>query len=218
MKALIHGWRALWQIADFPFYVVQLPNYCRSSLDNPAGEDGWRRLREAQLQLLAAVTNTGLAVTIDIGEADNIHPKNKQDVGKRLAAWALAKDYGKPRVCSGPLYKDYKVEGGKIRISFDPVGWGLMVGQKNGTTPVVAVKDGKLAWCAVAGEDRVWKWAEAEIDGNTLLVSFPDIARPVAVRHAFGAGPPEGSTLLYNREGFPASPFRTDDWIDKKLK
>jgi sialate O-acetylesterase len=218
MKALINGWRALWKMGEFSFYVVQLPNYYKSNPDQPAGDDGWRRLREAQLQLLAAVTNTGMAVTIDIGEADNIHPKNKRDVGARLAAWALAKDYGKRRVYSGPLYKGFQIEGGKIRISFDSVGAGLMTGQKTGAAPVVEVKDGKLAWFAIAGEDRVWKWADATIDGGTVLVSCPDIESPVAVRYAFASGPPEGSRLLYNRDGFPASPFRTDDWADSKGK
>jgi len=209
MKALIGGWRRLWGEGDFPFYYVQLANIERPDPDKPAGGDGWTHLREAQLQALA-IPSTGMAVTIDIGEAGNIHPGDKQDVGKRLALWALAKTYGKDLVFSGPLYKSHAVEGDKVRITFDHVGGGLIVGQKNGLEPVTEVRDGKLKWFAIAGEDKVWHWADAVMDGQTVLVSSDKVAKPVAVRYAFAMNP-EGANL-YNKEGLPASPFRTDDW------
>jgi len=208
-RALIGGWRKLFGQGDFPFYFVQLANWQQPN-DNPQGGDGWARLREAQLNTLK-IPNTGMAVIIDIGEAGNIHPKNKQDVGRRLALWALAKDYGKEDlVYSGPLYQGMKVEGDKIRISFDHTGSGLMVGKKEGLEPVEEVKDGELKRFAVAGADRKWHWAEAVIDGDTVVVSCDEVKEPAAVRYAFSMNP-QGCNL-YNKEGLPASPFRTDDW------
>jgi sialate O-acetylesterase len=209
MKALVGGWRRLWGEGDFPFYYVQLPNWQQSDPAKPAGGDGWAYLREAQLQFLT-VPNTGMAVAIDVGEADNIHPKDKQDVGKRLVLWALAGTYGKDLVFSGPLYKGLAVEGGKIRIAFDHAGGGLIVGEKNGLAPVKQARDGKLKWFAIAGQDKVWHWADAVIDGQTVLVSSDQVPAPVAVRYGFAMNP-EGANL-YNKEGLPASPFRTDDW------
>jgi sialate O-acetylesterase len=210
MNALVSGWRSLWKQGDFPFYFVQLANYRTSSLDNPAGGDIWTKTREAQLKTMSVVPNTGMAVIIDIGEAVDIHPKNKQDVGKRLAAWALAKDYGKKIVYSGPLYKESKVEGNKIRISLDHVGGGLVAAKKEGISPIKETPDQKLKWVAIAGEDKTWYWADAVIDGNTILVSSEKVQKPVAVRYAYAMNP-EGANL-YNKEGFPASPFRTDNW------
>jgi sialate O-acetylesterase len=131
-------------------------------------------------------------------------------VGLRLALWALARDYGKDIVCSGPLYREHRVEDGKVRISFDHVGSGLMVAGKEGLDPPVEIPGAKLERFAIAGEDREWHWADAEIDGETVLVSSPNVSAPVAVRYAYDASP-EGCNL-YNREGLPASPFRTDDW------
>jgi sialate O-acetylesterase len=154
-----------------------------------------------------------MAVTIDISDAGNIlsqHPKDKQDVGKRLALWALATTYGKDLVFSGPLYKSHAVEGDKVRITFDHVGGGLIVGEKNGLAPATEARDGKLKWFAIAGEDKVWHGADAVIDGETVLVSSNKVPAPVAVRYAFAMNP-EGANL-YNKEGLPASPFRTDDW------
>jgi sialate O-acetylesterase len=225
-RALVGGWRQLWKQGDFPFYWVQLPAYGKSDPNPPAGGnagDGWAHTREAQRRALAAITNTGMAVLIDLGEADNLHPKNKQDVGLRLARWALAKDYGKPMVHSGPLYRSFEVEGNRIRVHFDQVGRGLMIGSKAGLDPVVEVKNGKLARFAVAGEvetaakeggpsvkKRVWHWADAVIDDDTVVVSCQEVPQPVAVRYAY-ANNPEGANL-YNKEGLPASPFRTDEW------
>jgi len=217
MQALTTGWRELWNQGDlttgerrsFPFYFVQLANFQKSDPDKPEGGDTWTRLREAQLKSLS-IPNTGMAVAIDIGDSGTVHPQNKQDVGKRLALWALAKEYGKPVVYSGPLYKGYKVEGNRIRIEFDHVGGGLIVGEKKGLEPVAARPAGKLKWFAIAGEDRKWHWADAVIDGKTILVSNPGVPVPSAVRYAFAFNP-EGANL-YNKEGLPASPFRTDNW------
>ena len=145
-----------------------------------------------------AVPNTGMAVTIDIGEEKNIHPKNKQDVGKRMALWALAETYGKDVVRCGPLYKSTAKKGGKIVIRFDSVGGGLKAGD-----------GGKLKGFAIAGADKKFVWADAEIVGGTVVVSCPDIKNPAAVRYAWASNP---DCNLYNKAGLPASPFRTDDW------
>ncbi len=209
MKALIGGWRKIWQQGDFPFYYVQLPGYRYSDPKNFAGGDGWAFLRQAQLKSLT-IPKTGMAITIDIGEADDIHPKNKQDVGKRLAQLALVNDYNQPGVASGPVYKKHVVEGNKIRISFDNVGQGLMIGRKKGLEPVQEVSGGRLNWFSIAGEDKNFFQAEAIIDGETVVVSSPSVPRPVAVRYGFTSNPVDCN--LYNRNGLPASPFRTDNW------
>ena len=212
-RALIGGWRKAWNQGDFPFYFVQLANY--GNIDNNAGADdgGWAKLRMAQLKSLT-IPNTGMAVAIelaDIGNPGDVHAKNKKDVGERLSLWALAKDYGKKDlVYSGPLYKDMKIEGDKIRIIFDSVGSGLTVATKKGYDPAVKDPQGKLHKFVIAGEDKKWVWADAVIDGKTVVVSSPGVAKPVAVRYAFSSNP-DGCNL-YNNEGLPASPFRTDEW------
>lgn len=211
-RALIGGWRKAWNQGDFPFYFVQLANFTNPN-DNPEGGDGWAKVRMSQTKTLT-IPNTGMAVAIelaDIGNPGDIHPKNKKDVGERLALWSLAKDYGKAGlVYSGPLYKACKVEGDKIRITFDSIGSGLMVGKKIGYEPTVADPQGKLKRFAIAGEDKKWVWADAVIDGDTVVASSPAVAKPVAVRYAFTMNP-DGCNL-YNKEGLPASPFRTDEW------
>lgn len=211
MNALISGWRELWAQGDFPFYFVQLANFQTSNPNDPAGADGWARCREAQTKTLSIVPNTGMAVIIDIGEAKDIHPKDKQDVGKRLAAWALAKDYGKNNVVSGPLYKSFKVEGNKIRVSFDHIGGGLVAGEKSFLDPFKETPGAALKSFAIAGADKKWYWADAVIDGDTVVVSSKDVPAPVAVRYAFSYNPPQGVNF-YNKETLPASPFRTDSW------
>ncbi len=211
MKALVGGWRATWQQGEFPFYFVQLANY-KAPNPEPAGGDGWARLREAQLRTVREVPKTGMAVIIDIGEANDIHPQNKLDVGRRLALWALARDYGKDDlVHSGPLVKGATVEGGKVRIAFDHTGGGLMAARKEGPRDMSPPKPvDRLQGFAVAGADRTWHWADAVIDGDTVVVSAEAVPEPVAVRYAFSMNPDQAN--LYNREGLPASPFRTDDW------
>jgi sialate O-acetylesterase len=150
-----------------------------------------------------------MAVIIDIGTAGNIHPPNKQDVGKRLALWALAKDYGKTLVYSGPLYKSHAVDGNKVRLSFDHVGSGLMVGRKPGTAPTEEVKDGELAEFSVRDKDGKWHWAKATIDKNDVIVWSESVSEPTAVRYAYQSNPAKAN--LYNKEGLPASPFTTVD-------
>lgn len=207
-QALVNGWRKLFN-PDLAFYWVQLANFQKPNED-PAGGDGWAKLREAQRKSLA-IKHTGMAVIIDIGEADDIHPRNKQDVGLRLSQWALHQTYGKQDIVpSGPLYKSHKVDGSQIRIRFDHVGGGLIVGRKEGIKPTDEVKDGKLARFAVAGADKKWHWAEATIDGDEVVVKSAEVANPVAVRYAYSMNPVGAN--LYNKAGLPASPFRTDDW------
>lgn len=207
-KALVNGWRKDFN-PELAFYWVQLANFQKPN-DKPAGGDGWAKLREAQRKALD-IPGTGMAVITDIGEANDIHPRNKQDVGWRLAQWALHQTYGKKDlVPAGPLYKSMKVEGGSIRLSFDHVGSGLMVGSKKGLEPTAEVKDGKLAHFAIAGADGVWHWADATIDGKTVVVKSAQVPEPVAVRYGFSMNPETAN--LYNKEGIPASPFRTDNW------
>jgi sialate O-acetylesterase len=212
MCALVGGWRKVWNQGDFPFYFVQLANFQRRNT-NPAGGDGWAKVRMAQSNSLQ-IPHTGMAVAIDLANADNpedIHPRNKFDVGERLALWALRNDYGKTEIVpSGPLYRSMEVEGGRIRMSFDYVGHGLMVGNKEGRKPTVEVPQGKLKQFAVAGADKAWHWADALIDGDTVVVSSSDVPKPVAARYAFSMNP-DGCNL-YNKDGLPAVPFRTDAW------
>ncbi len=208
-QALVRGWRTVFAQPDLAFYWVQLANFKQSDPETPWVGDGWARLREAQLHALT-LPHTGMAVIIDIGQANDIHPPNKQDVGKRLSLWALAQDYGQTLVKSGPLYRSHTVEASTIRVAFDFADSGLMVGLKQGLEPVKEVADASLSWFAIAGEDQVWKKATAVIDGNTVVVSSPDVPRPVAVRYGFAMNP-QGCNL-YNKAGLPASPFRTDKW------
>ena len=193
--AMIKNWRKDWGQREFPFLFVQLANFKPVKPD--PNESDWAELREAQLMTLA-VPNTGMATIIDIGEADNIHPRNKQDVGKRLALWALAKTYGKDIVYSGPLYQSMEVKGNRIILHFDHVGSGL-----------VAADGEPLKSFAVAGADRKFVWADAKIEGDTVVVSSDQVSEPVAVRYAWADNP---VCNLTNKEGLPASPFRTDQW------
>ncbi|MDC0218817.1 sialate O-acetylesterase [Verrucomicrobia bacterium] len=210
--ALVNGWRKAFQNKDLAFYWVQLANF-RQPNNNPAGGDGWARIREAQTKALD-IPHTGMAVAIDLADAHNpndIHPRNKQDVGGRLAQWALHQTYGKKDlVPTGPLYKSHKVKGNAIHLTFDHIGKGLMVGKKIKLEPTAEVKGGKLEHFAIAGEDKKWFWAEATIDGETVVVKSSDVRKPVAVRYGYTMNPANAN--LYNKEGIPASPFRTDSW------
>jgi sialate O-acetylesterase len=162
------------------------------------GDSAWAELREAQTMTLS-LPKTGMAVIIDVGEAADIHPRNKQDVGKRLALAAQAIAYGQEKVVySGPMYKSMEKEDGKIRLAFDHLGGGLEA--KGGDT---------LKGFAIAGEDKAFVWADAKIDGDSIVVSSDKVSDPVAVRYAWADNP---VCNLYNKEGLPASPFRTDDW------
>jgi len=198
LKTMIANWRGVWKQGDFPFLSVQLPNFMAPQQKPSEPVGGWPLTREHFLKTLTEVPNTGMAVTIDIGEAKDIHPRNKQDVGKRLAQWALAKTYGKDVVACGPLYKSMHADGNKIVVEFDYADGGL------------AVRDGgKLKGFAIAGADKKFVWAEAKIAGNTVVVSSPEIESPAAVRYAWANNP---DCNLTNKAGLPASPFRTDDW------
>jgi sialate O-acetylesterase len=196
LPMMIRSWRRAWGEGDFPFLIVQLANFTPPKPE-PA-ESFWAELREAQLMTSLSVPKTGLAVAIDIGEANNIHPLNKQEVGKRLALAARAIAYGESLVYSGPIYRSRTIEGNKIRIHFKHVDGGLVAKGGEGLTGF-----------AIAGEDRKFVWAEAVIEGETVVVSSPEAARPAAARYAWADNP---ACNLYNRAGLPASPFRTDDW------
>lgn len=189
--ALIKDWRTAFSCGNFPFYFVQLAPFSYTKPEQS------QYLREAQMQTLS-VENTGMAVTLDIGSAKTIHPADKQDVGKRLALWALAKTYGKKIPFSGPLYKSTKIVNGKIILSFDHAGRGLVLKERNGEH-----------YIAIAGENRMFKKANVQVKGKTLVVSSPEVPKPVAVRYGWG-NTVEGT--LFNTDGLPASSFRTDDW------
>jgi sialate O-acetylesterase len=196
--ALIRDWRSKWGDSVLPFIFQQLPNFQRP-VAQPS-ENEWAELREAQLLTLRAVPHTGMAVAIDIGGANELHPADKKDIGCRWALLAEHIAYGEKKVVSsGPLYRGMRIKGNKIIVSFDEVGSGL-----------VARGGDSLAYFAIAGADRKFVWARAVIRGTTVEVSAPQVDHPVAVRYAW-AGDPEGCNL-YNKEGLPASPFRTDDW------
>ena len=203
MQALIRGWRQDWNQGNFPFYYVQLPNY---SPITPTSK--WNEVREIQRWMLCE-TNCGMAVTIDIGDDANIHPTNKRDVGYRLAQWALAKDFQKEVICSGPLYFKSKIEDSSIRILFDYAESGLLVGRKNGTNTVEQISEGPLENFEIAGSDRDFKAADAWIDADTVVVSNALVANPCYVRYCYLSAP-TGSNKLYNAAALPASPFRTD--------
>lgn len=202
---LIKDWRKNWSNPDMPFFFVQLANF-RQPVDEP-GESDWAELREAQTMALE-LPNTGMAVIIDIGEADDIHPTNKQDVGRRLGLSALAVAYGEDIVYSGPLYKSITVTGDKAVIEFDNVGGGLKICDHYGY----------LKGFTIAGADKKFYWAKAYVENNKVVVFSDKVGQPVAVRYGWATNPDDVN--LYNVEGLPASPFRTDDWpgitVEKK--
>jgi len=191
---LIEDWRSQWK-QEFPFYWVQLANYMAKE-KTPEDSD-WAKLRDAQTRTLR-VAHTGQAVITDIGEADDIHPRNKQEVGRRLALIALAKDYGKKDlVYSGPVYRSLVKEGNKLVISFDAIGGGLVANNKYGY----------VEGFALAGADKKFVWAQAHIIGNQVIVQADQIANPVFVRYAWSDNP---DVNLFNKEGLPAIPFSNE--------
>ncbi|MAO65877.1 MAG: sialate O-acetylesterase [Balneola sp.] len=194
--AMIQNWRERFNEPGFPFVYVQLANFMRT-YDDPT-ESGWALLREAQFQTLE-LPKTGMAVAIDIGEWNDIHPLNKRTVGERLAISAKGVAYGEDIVYSGPIYESMEVKGDRVEISFSSTGSGLVT--KDG---------GPVQEVAIAGSDKEFKWAQTKIEGNKLIVWHEDISDPVAVRYAWSDNPDDAN--LYNEEGLPASPFRTDDW------
>ena len=196
VSSLITNWRELWNMPEMPFLLMQLPNFMQKH-DKPT-DSGWARIREAQLQAFKTIPNTALAVTYDVGEWNDIHPLNKKDMAKRLFLGARKVVYGEKLVYAGPVYKDMKVEGNKIIITFTETGRGLMA------------KGGILKHFAIAGEDRQFVWADAVIRGNKVIVSSKDVKQPVAVRYAWSDNPEDAN--LCNKEGLLASPFRTDHW------
>ncbi len=193
--ALINNWREKWGLGEFPFLYVQLPNFMESK-PHPE-ESNWAALRQVQLETLTT-PNTGMAVGIDLGEWNDIHPLNKKDVGERLALVARAVVYGEEDIVySGPLYKNYTIDGNKIKITFTHTGSGL-----------VAKGDHRLHQFAIAGVDKKFVWAQAIIQGDNVVVWSDEIKDPKYVRYAW-ANNPEGANL-YNVEGLPASPFTTE--------
>jgi sialate O-acetylesterase len=189
METLVGNWRKLWAEGDFPFYAVQLPALGNVS-NNPA-------VREGQAQL-TQLPNTAVAVTIDIGDPKDVHPHNKAPLGDRLTRIALANAYGKKIEYSGPVYQSMQTDGSSVRIRFTHTGGGLVA------------KDGPLRWLRIAGADQKFVEASGRIDGDSVVVSSPEVSSPVAVRYAWD-NYPEGCNL-YNAEGLPAAPFRTDRW------
>lgn len=195
LPLMIGDWRQAWG-CDFPFHIAQLANF--KDRQTVPGESDWAELREAQMMTAETVRGAGLAVLIDIGEAKDIHPKNKQEVGRRLALHALANEYGHKVDAEGPKLERYEIQGDSIRLFFSNVGKGLAVQGSD-----------RLEGFALAGADRKFHWADAVIEGNTVVVRSQDVARPLAVRYAWAANPLGN---LYNSAGLPASPFRTDEW------
>lgn len=195
LPRLILAWRKAWGEGDFPFLIVQLPNYGGSP---ELGDSAWAELREAQLLTAKTVPNTGIAITIDLGDPKNVHPPRKKEVGERLAYWALGTSYDQKIVYSGPLYESMQIQGNQVRIRFTHTGSGLE-----------AHGGGPLKGFSIAGADRKFHWAEARIDGDRVVVSSPDVPAPTSVRYAWANSP---DCNLHNKDGLPASPFRTDDW------
>ncbi|MGD0349557.1 MAG: sialate O-acetylesterase [Verrucomicrobiota bacterium] len=195
LPAMIGDWRKLFGQGDFPFYIVSLPAFMHHR-DLP-GDDAWAELREAQALTARNVKNSGLAVTVDTGDPDNIHPMDKKIVGDRLASCALAKEYGEKIPYAGPTFKSAEHIPGALKLRFNHTDGGL------------AAKGEKLEEFSIAGKDRRWHWADARIEGDAVIVSSPQVPEPVAARYAWQANP---LATLYNGAGLPAVPFRTDDW------
>jgi len=192
-EALITDWRERWGRGDFPFYFVQLAAH-KPAATTP-GSSSLASMREAQASSLS-LPNTGMAVTIDIGEEKDVHPRNKQDVGARLARLALAGTYGKDAVACGPTFKMAEIEDGRVRLHFDHIAAGLVA------------KGAPLKQFAISGDDRKFVWASAEIDDDSVIISSPAVPRPAFVRYAWADNPEDAN--LFNSEGLPAAPFRTD--------
>jgi sialate O-acetylesterase len=217
LPLMIEGWRSVFDRPSLPFYVVQLPNYFGKS--KVPSESKWAEMRDAQLSALA-LANTGVAVTIDLGDSGDIHPCRKVQVGERLARLALAKDYGKQMAYSGPVYKSIKIEGDTARLRFEINGQTLAAASlpatysirsaANETAPLVRnTPDSELEGFSICGANHKWVWADAKIDGSDVICRSASVPAPVAVRYAWADNP---TCNLTNDSGLPASPFRTDDF------
>ncbi len=195
LPAMIADWRSAWKRDDLPFGVVQLANFGKS--DSTPSASTWAELREAQMMTAKADTHTGLVTAIDIGEADDIHPKNKQEVGRRLSLWALASLYGRDTAFSGPVYSSMKIKDNKAILSFEHTDGGLVV------------EGDSLMGFSIAGPDSQFVWARAKVRGEQVVVWSDEVDEPVAVRYAWANNP---VCNLYNGVGLPALPLRTDSW------
>lgn len=193
LTAMISDWRKAFGQGDFPFYIVSLAAH-KQHKDTP-GKDSWAELRAAQDFVANTVTNSGLAVAIDVGDARDVHSKDKEEVGERLALVALARHYGKNIPYSGPRFASVEKRSGTLELSFTHTDGGL------------AVKGGKVEEFSVCGEDRKWHWADAKIVGESVVVSSSEVPNPVAARYAWQANP---KATLFNGAGLPAVPFQTD--------
>ncbi len=214
--AMINSWRNVWTSTnpdekDFPFAWVQLANFMARTPDPVQDDAGWPGLREAQSMTLK-LPKTAQAVIIDVGQANDIHPKDKMDVGHRLALGILHAAYGKDIVYSGPTFQSLTIEGNKARVKFANVGAGLTIAAAPSTQPGVpqAATPTEVKGFSIAGEDHRFYWAEAKIEGDTVTVWSTAVANPVAVRYGWANNP---ECNLYNKDGIPASPFRTDQWV-----
>jgi sialate O-acetylesterase len=207
LPALIGDWRARWGEGNFPFLVVALANF-RAREPEPS-DNPWVRVREAQIKTSEKVPDVALGSAIDIGEAGNIHPVDKFDLGRRLAAAALHVAYGEQVPWAGPTFAGETIEPGDIRVKFTHAGAGLVIGQSPWPADNAPEPTDHLVGFAIAGADQKWVWADAKIAGDDVVVSSPQVPTPVAVRYGWATNP---AVNLYNKEGFPAVPFRTDDW------
>jgi len=199
LKALICDWRSNFISGNFPFYVVQVPNYNSFNNNSQSGGSNWADLRESQ-SIAQTLPNVGMVVTYDLGDSTDIHPKNKTELARRLTLLILKKTYGQGHgEVNSPVFSRVKFDGNRSIITFKNTGAGLVA--KN--------RYGYVAGFEVAGADKIFHWAKAEIDGNKVMLTSAEVTCPVAVRYAWSDNP---DANLYNREGFPAAPFRTDDW------
>lgn len=218
MSAMILDWRALWGY-EFPFYITQIAGF--KPVTWTPGDDDWAELRESQSVSASVLDKVGMACIIDLGEADDIHPIDKREVGERLARLALANDYGKKIVANGPRFAGYTICDSSIRVRFTDTAGCLKVipsgdyaELRYGTSGMDAelvkkAESGTLCGFQIAGTDQVWHWGDAVISGNEVIITSQEVRHPVAVRYGWGCNP---VCNLYNSEGLPAWPFRTDDW------
>lgn len=208
LPLLIGDWRSRWGQGNFPFLVVQLPGWDHSK--DPPERHTWPWLREAQLLTARSVPKAGLAVAIDVGDPRDVHPASKTAIGLRLALAARKIAYGEDVVHSGPIFRAHFIDGGGVRVAFDEVGGGLAIGQSPWLAKgVEQFPSDRLIGFTIAGDDRQWHDADARIDGDSVVVRCEAVPHPVAVRYGWANSP---RCNLANREGLPASPFRTDDW------